>query len=244
MKFLTWNTARRSGTISASIDLFEPDVAFYQEAKLPAEYVQPGYHSLGKNIEERGRSEFWGNLILSKTPLNEVSLNTEYQGSMIAATTVLESGIKLGLVNLYGLLESTPTKPNLKIVHFGVHRMLSDAGFWLAQFDGPKVDAFVVAGDLNKDRQMDGGKSLKSGRSIASNLLNRFSDFGLTEIIPNFYEHGVRTFKHSTSTVDWQIDHVFMSEKLTPAINSCSVVDNQTTEKLSDHFPIVLEINA
>ena len=35
--------------------------------------------------------------------------------------------------------------------------MLSDVGFWLAAAQGPYVDGFIVAGDFNKDRAMDGG---------------------------------------------------------------------------------------
>lgn len=242
INFISWNLARRSGGIRLSLEKFDPDISFFQEVKNPREELPPGFFGLGNSINERGRTETWGNLIVSKTPLTPVDLGSEYKGSMVAATTTLASGFTLGLLNLYGLLEPTPNNPKLKIVHFGVHRMLSDAGFWLAQFDGPKVDAFLVAGDLNKDRQMDGGKGFKSGRQIASNLLNRFSDFGLHELIPFYYPDGVQTFRHSTSDVDWQIDHVFISEKLSKTVESFEVVNDESTRNASDHYPISMTL--
>jgi hypothetical protein len=112
----------------------------------------------------------------------------------------LPDGKTLGLVNIYGLLESSPMTPEVKVVHYGIHRMLSDVGFWLAQLEEPKVDGFIVGGDLNKDRRMDGGAGFKTGRSIASNLLNRFSDFGLAEADLK----GATTFTHSSSKSTWR----------------------------------------
>lgn len=242
MKFISWNIARRSFGIPYAIGNLDPDIAFFQEAKHPTMGPPAGFYSLGSSINERGRTESWGNLIISKTPLTPVNLGSEYTGSMIAATTTLANGSTLGLLNLYGLLEPTPNNPKLKIVHFGVHRMLSDAGFWLTQFDGPRVDAFIVAGDLNKDRQMDGGTGFKSGRNIASNLLNRFSDYGLVEQIPLHYPNGVKTFRHSTSEIHWQIDHIFISERLSKNVESLEVLDNKFTREASDHYPISMNL--
>lgn len=243
MRFVSWNIARRSTGIPLAIEAFRPDIAFFQEVRDSERQNFDGYFSLGKAINERDRHENWGNLIISKTPLEEVDLGSDYQGSMIAATTTLENGLTLGLLNLYGLLERTQSNPNIKVVHFGIHRMLSDAGFWLAQFDGPKVDGFMVAGDFNKDRKMDGGKSFKSGRQIASNLLNRFSDFGLIELVPRYYPHGVQTFRHSTSSVDWQIDHIFISENLSDKVENLEVIKDEIIKSSSDHNPILLKLS-
>ncbi len=214
---------------------------FLQESRNPTEREPQNYFSIGFQIDERGRTESWGNQILSKTPLEPVDLSSEYKGSMVAASTTLENGLTIGLLNLYGLLEPVPGNSKTKIVHFGLHRMLSDAGFWLAGFSGPKVDAFIVAGDLNKDRQMDGKRSLKSGRQISSNLLNRFTDFGLEELMPKYYPDGVQTFRHSTSAVPWQIDHLFVSESLASNVESVEVTDNDLVRRASDHFPIVMK---
>ncbi len=244
MRFISWNIARRSQGLPHALNAYEPDIAFFQEVKNPSGQSPKGYFSIGKSIDERGRKENWGNLIVSKTPLTPVDLGSEYQGSMVAATTTLQNGQTLGLLNLYGLLERAPSKPGINIVHFGVHRMLSDAGFWLGQFDGPIVDGFIVAGDLNKDRQMDGGPSLRSGRQIASNLLNRFQDFGLTELIPTFYPSGVQTFRHTTSSVDWQIEHVFISESLSKKVETLEVVSDEVSLRASDHNPISFTLNS
>jgi endonuclease/exonuclease/phosphatase family metal-dependent hydrolase len=147
----------------------------------------------------------------------------------------LPDGKTLGLVNIYGLLESSPMTPEVKVVHYGIHRMLSDVGFWLAQLEEPKVDGFIVGGDLNKDRRMDGGAGFKTGRSIASNLLNRFSDFGLAEADLK----GATTFTHSSSKSTWQIDHIFLSEHLAKRTAARVVTTNGINEH-SDHSPIEL----
>jgi hypothetical protein len=118
----------------------------------------------------------------------------------------LPEGKTLGLVNIYGLLESSPMTPEVKVVHYGIHRMLSDVG-----------------------------AGFKTGRSIASNLLNRFSDFGLAEADLK----GATTFTHSSSKSTWQIDHIFLSEHLAKRTAARVVTTNGINEH-SDHSPIEL----
>jgi len=237
MKFASWNIARRDGGIPALIEHVNPDIAFLQECKSPESLIVPGYQVIGRSISERGINRNWGNVIISKLPLKPVDIVSEYKGSMVCATATMNDGKILGLVNIYGLLEPSPVRPDVKIVHYGVHRMLSDVGFWLAQLEDPKVEGFIVGGDLNKDRRMDGGRGFKTGRSIASNLLNRFSDFGLLEADLG----GAITFTHSSSKSEWQIDHVFLSENLSKRA-SVKVVNDIDTLRHSDHSPILIEL--
>ena len=236
MKFASWNVARKRSGILALVEHLDPDVAFIQECGDPESLKVPGYYVIGRAIDERGRSQNWGNAIISKHPIAPVEIVSEYKGSMICASATMPDGSVLGLINLYGLLEPSPLKPEVKIVHYGVHRMLSDVGFWLAQLEGPKVESFIVGGDLNKDRRMDGGNGSKTGRSIASNLLNRFSDFGLIETDLG----NAGTFTHSSSKSVWQIDHIFVSENLSKTVVA-KVVDEDAILGHSDHNPIFLE---
>ena len=238
MKFASWNIARRDGGVAALVEHLNPDIAFLQECKRPELLEVPGYQVVGKSINERGRKQDWGNAVISKFPLYPVEIVSEYSGSLVCAFAVLPDGKTLGLVNIYGLLESSPMKPEVKVVHYGIHRMLSDVGFWLAQLEEPKVDGFIVGGDLNKDRKMDGGTGFKTGRSIASNLLNRFSDFGLVEADLD----GARTFTHSSSKSTWQIDHIFLSEHLAKRTTARVVTTNGINEH-SDHSPIELSVD-
>jgi endonuclease/exonuclease/phosphatase family metal-dependent hydrolase len=85
---------------------------------------------------------------------------------------------------------------------------------------------------------MDGGAGFKTGRSIASNLLNRFSDFGLVEADLD----GATTFSHSSSKSTWQIDHIFLSEHLAKR-TTARVVTIKGIDEHSDHSPIMLSID-
>lgn len=238
MKFASWNVARKAGGIPALIEYVNPDIAFLQECQDPESLKLDGYQVIGRSIDERGRKESWGNAIISKFSLSSVEIDGDYRGSMICATVAVSERQTLGLINLYGLLEGSPLNPKVKFVHPGIHRMLSDASFWLAGAQTPKVDGFIVGGDLNKDRKMDGKPSLRTGRSIASNLIDRFSDFGLQEVDLG----GVQTFTHSSSKSTWQIDHVFLSEFLTAA-SSASVINDPSVIEHSDHKPILVEFS-
>ena len=238
MKIATWNVARRRAWEQTSHEESFPDVFLLQEVSNPASLSLPGRFVLGQEINERGRTESWGNAIVSKYPLEPVTLKSEYQGSLQTAVLTKPDGQRLGLVNLYGLLEPSPLKTDTKIVHFGLHRMLSDIGFWLVGLEEPMVDGFVVAGDLNKDRAMDGGTGLKSGRRIASNLLNRFDDFGLVEL----QRDGDKTFRHSSSKSMWKIDHFFTSEKLAVHAKAIDLTALNLDFRHSDHMPLGVDL--
>lgn len=239
MKIATWNVARRRAWEHALHAEVFPDVALLQEVQNPSSISIPGFFVLGQEINERGRRESWGNAIISRYPLENVRLHSEYKGSLLTAVARLPSGHRLGLVNLYGLLESSPNKTETKIVHFGLHRMLSDVGFWLTRLEEPLVDGFVVAGDLNKDRAMDGGTGFKSGRRIASNLLDRFTDFGLVEIS----QVGDKTFRHSSSKSMWKIDHFFVSENYAEKAKILNLKRLNPDFEHSDHMPLGVDLD-
>ena len=239
MKIATWNVARRRAWETVLGEETFPDVILLQEVLNPSSLTLPDLFVLGQEINERGRHESWGNAIVSKYPLELVTLQSEYEGSLLTAVVSKPDGQRLGLVNLYGLLEASPLRVETKIVHFGLHRMLSDSGFWLAGLEEPIVDGFVVAGDLNKDRAMDGGTGFKSGRNIASNILNRFDDYGLIE----FQEEGDKTFRHSSSKSMWKIDHLFVSEKLASRATAIDLTSLNPDFTNSDHMPLGAELN-
>ena len=239
MKVASWNVARRNSWREQVRLKGFPDVLLLQEVQDPTGLEVPGMWSLGAEIDERGRRETWGNAIVSKFPLTPVQLDSEYKGSLLAATVNLPDGRLMGLVNIYGLLERSPKNPDVKYVHFGVHRMLSDVGFWLAAAQGPYVDGFIVAGDFNKDRAMDGGTSKRTGRQIASNIFNRFGDFDMHEVEPPL---GI-TYRHSSSKSTWHLDHFFISSALQESSAMFDYRSMNPSFGLSDHMPIGVEIS-
>ena len=59
----------------------------------------------------------------------------------------------------------------------------------------------------------------------------------------NFYTDFVQTHRHSRSSKPWQNDYFFISKKLERYLVNCEVIANGTIYKLSDHNPVIIELN-
>jgi hypothetical protein len=142
MKFASWNISRRDAGVAALVENLNPDIAFFQECKRPELLEVPGYQVVGNSVNERGRNQDWGNAIISKFPLHPVEIVSEYSGSLVCALAELPDGKTLGLVNIYGLLESSPIKPEVKVVHYGIHPKLMAS---LSEVTSTKTAKWMVA---------------------------------------------------------------------------------------------------
>ena len=122
--------------------------------------------------------------------------------------------------------------------------MISDAGIWLGGYVGPKVKYMIVAGDFNNDRQMDSHRTFqKANRRPAGLLLDRFTDFGLVELLPQHFGDPIQTHRHIRSDFPWQLDHVFVNAKANKLISSVEVHENEVIRDCSDHNPIVFNLD-
>ena len=61
--------------------------------------------------------------------------------------------------------------------------------------------------------------------------------------IRKFHKTEVQTFFRKGSIHPFQDDHLFVSKDLFEIVNSCYVLNNQVTREVSDHIPIICEID-
>lgn len=243
LKIVSWNIRRSKKALAHAVDRLDADILMLQESSL-RNGPPLGLNCVGGHIDERGSKYTWGTHILSPHPLEPVAIETEYKGSLSVGICHLPDKKRIGLVNIYGLFERHPADPSQLMANLGIHRKLSDVGWWLWGRVGPKVDGFVLAGDFNNDRKMDGdllvGK--KYGQSSGT-LLDRVVDFGLTEVLAEKYPEGIQTHWHVRSKKQWQIDHLFASPKILGKKWDVEVPSERSERSSSDHAPIILTIS-
>ena len=133
-----------------------------------------------------------------------------------------------------------------------LHRMLSDLTSVLATANRKPV---LLAGDLNTTTQ--GAASKESHAAIA---FGRLRAWGLVDCIGRTRSSRprlasctcpdgdacahVRTYRHnhSADSDPTQWDYAFASESLVHALRKCQVIDDAAAWELSDHSPIVLDL--
>jgi endonuclease/exonuclease/phosphatase family metal-dependent hydrolase len=202
-----------------------------------------GLHSVGDFVDERWVKHRWGNVTFSRSPLQRLELATEYRGSL--NTSLVSSPLgPLVVVNLYGLFERVTEGSTKKLATPGLHRKLSDLSPLLWKRVGLPADNFLLAGDLNHDRRMDTHKNFrKPNAQPFSGLFSRFEDFGLTDLLHRDYPDGIQTYKSVRGSFPWQLDHAFMSNKVANRARAY-VESGRQLESLSDHYPVVIDIEA
>lgn len=243
MKIVSWNVRHSKRAFSFATESLGADVLMLQESSL-LQGAPLGWSVRGANLDEGGKKLGWGTHILSRLPLGEVTIETRYQGSMTVATVTARNGLTLGLINIYGMFEKPPGGVGESKANLGLHRKLSDLGWWFYGLTPPKVDGFILAGDLNHDRRMDTHPTFrKKGRRPAATLFNRITDFGLVDLLREEFPEGVQTHWHIKSSFPWQLDHVFLSPSIGKVGFTVDVLQTEEVLALSDHAPVVLELN-
>ncbi len=239
MRVISWNVRKNPRAIEFALRELDADVLLAQECNVLS---REGQHATGAFIDERWVAHKWGNVIFSKTPLEGVMLNTEYQGSLSLAALTSPVG-RLGLINLYGLFERVAPDSPKKLATPGMHRKLSDLSplFW-GKTDH-QLDAFLVMGDFNHDRRMDEHKNFRRiGTTPFSGLFRRFEDFQLTDLLHRDFPEGVQTYHSVRGNFPWQLDHAFVSSSVQNRFTS-EVLTGEHLRKFSDHNPLIVELS-
>jgi exonuclease III len=194
-------------------------------------------------------------------PVGHNALPDSHPGACAVADVLNAYGQRLfTAVSLYGQWE---VMPGGKTMHAcaRVHRMLSDLTGVLATSRRHPV---VLAGDLNLTTQLSPSKQTQAGTDLAAAaaaVFARLRTWGLTDCLAHMHasrpplaqctcpeEDGcthVQTFR-SNNRVDstpTQLDYAFVSESIVPTLNDCRVIDDAAAWQLSDHCPIVLEVD-
>jgi len=237
LRIVTWNMAYWShkGFFKESWEYFineiDADVYLFQEAR-PPERLKDDPHFLWFAI---GGKRNWGSGIFSKRlPLRHLPIQTPYIGSLVLGEVEIPEWGTLTVISLYGLME---TIAGISYAIPNLHRMLSDlTGIFNGHVGGRRL--IIMGGDLNASLQCD----QNDGGKAHDIFFQRLEDFGLKNCFEPFYKGFVQTHRHHLSNKPWQNDYFFISRKLAKVLKSCTILDNETVRKLSDHNPVMIEL--
>ncbi|MDH5768541.1 MAG: endonuclease/exonuclease/phosphatase family protein [Nitrospirota bacterium] len=244
LKIVTWNMdywkhkkedrARAWEYLNKYID---PDIALLQEA-LPPENRYNDENIVFPQVDDKYK---WACSIVSrKYVLRQVDFERKFKYSLIAADVDLPSkkfssdNKELTVVSMYVPIDKWGfSTPNL-------HIMLSDLTPLLLDKLGERE--VIIAGDFNTSPQWEEGG--KRWRGLSQEILfRRIKNFGLINCTKKFWGEHRQTYRHSRSQYPWQNDYIFATKGLEDSLKTCYVVDNPEVHKLSDHNPVVIELN-
>jgi exodeoxyribonuclease-3 len=237
VKLVTWNMGFWSHKAYLEeawkylLEEIDADIFLFQEARPPQE-LKDDSNLLWFEI---GGRRNWGTGIYSKKyPVQYLPIRSEYTGSLVVGEAQITDTLELTIISLYGLLE---TVGSTSYAITTLHRMLSDLTGILNGHRGGKRN-IILGGDLNASLQCDiyyGGKAHQI-------FFQRLEDFKLKDCFEPFFNDFVQTHRHNRSNRPWQNDYFFISTTLAEKLRSCVVIDNEDVRRLSDHNPVIMEL--
>ena len=259
MKVATWNvqhlfpTAKFEKRWQFLEDAIQPDIAILTEAKFPENKTPEGW-SAQFDPEGLGGRRKWGTILVSKgletakivdTPRRfrgRKKLDFTWHGAIQAAEIIIEGHVWGAIVGLYAPLEDAQGKKQGNGAA-STDQMLREIA--------PIVDRYpklIVGGDLNT-LPSDKSPLLESLELVdvvehTSSLRPRLPGCrGCSD--ENRCGHLWTHRNKSAKSVPQNIDYIFISKKLLPAVISVSggAGDFPDVWEYSDHAPVVLEID-
>lgn len=249
VRLLTWNMGylKQKKEIRSQVwDYLDnklcPDIALLQEA-VPPENRYSSNNKVFLKVEERDK---WSSGIISKTfrlitldLVTMINMPKKFRYSVVAAdisqenSSILGKNVKLTAISIYNNInELWGATGNLHIILSYLTPLL------LNKFGKRE---FIIGGDLNTSLQWENQNRKWRGMSQKI-LFGRIKDFDLINCTEKLCGQHVQTYRDKRSDVHWQNDYLFVSTGLERYLVSCDVVDNPEVQKLSDHYPLVLEI--
>lgn len=237
MRVITWNMNGNTRAWDYLRRTIGPRVALLQEAPI-LELATGEAMILNASMDSRGVPNRQGTAVYAQgIPIKRSSVMVA--GQRFAVADIVVSG---GLVVLVVSLHPDTKKSNLSAVR-QIESALS------TMMSSRSRTPQIVGGDLNAARnasQYWPGPRWRHDefwRSIDSGAI------GLHDCFRKFHSSEVQTyfFRGNPQTTGWrsrkfQLDHLFVSPDLYPQVLSCEILDTLEVRRLSDHLPVVAEI--
>jgi exonuclease III len=215
------------------LDELKPDIALVQEALPLVENEFTLWHEIpGKGIGGTG-------IVTRGLPIREFDLETaSHPGAAMVGEVELPGGGTLTAISIYGALEY-PTRPGKGksegYATTSIHRILSDLTFLLDGWYGRR--SIVMGGDTNISTQLP-----PPWTAHHQAVIDRIAAFGLVDCLSLFHTGHVQTQSHNTSKVPWQNDYIYVSKGLRKSVRACDPEATQAAWSLSQHCPVLLEL--
>ncbi len=196
----------------------KPDLALLQEVK----QIKKGNENLlFKKIHQN-----WGTAIYARNmPLKEITVESKHNDRLIAALVEHKQGKKIAAVSVHAPIIGGRVFPHLEEIFQGIETIVCEK-------------TFIVGGDLNTARLAEKVWP-KHGHGIFFEKLERSIFFDCHH---KFHDREEQTFFRKGSKYEFQDDHLFVSRDLADCVKSCHALNNEITRSVSDHIPIVAEI--
>lgn len=237
MRILTWNmdywkrkTEQRKLAWEYLTNNLKPDISLIQEI-VPPENSYNESNVLYHEIDGKRR---WGSAIFSKYQIyKELYTNNGYVGAKgtIIAEIKISDNLSITVINIYGQIDPDGYATTT------MHHLLSDLTTILNQ----KKRNIILGGDFNVSEQFD--EKYKGEFPSHKLVFDRLEDFGLINCTKKFYGRQIQTHIHSKSDYPWQNDYLFVSKSIVDRINKCEIINEEAILELSDHLPVLIELN-
>jgi len=242
MEIATWNVDFKRDPYRAMKYLEEkiqPDISFIQELPNPE-----GYKLNGKFVWERVPESFnWGSAVYSRNAdLEDLGFgkkHPEYRGRVVFARMPKGSGRFIYLASIHCPLKSEKFGNFVVPILKDIFKKLVD--FYAAQ--SKKEDYLIIGGDLNASRNFDEHYEQSPETKHVPFFAWVQEELGLVDVHWSINRKEVKTIRHPRGIFDYQNDHIFVSEDLREKISECRVLSEHAVEKLSDHNPVVMELD-
>jgi len=226
MRIVTWNLGywQHSSDHDKAWDYLcnyiKPDIALLQEVKPPS---WPPRHTIVFEEINRG----WGTAIYSPSlPLSRGCLS-RYPGRTALASTMLDGNRAFFVASIHAPIINSRVFPHLKNIFAELESM-------------EYTSSSVIGGDLNSARLCE-----KVWPGNGHGPFFERIDRGDTWIdcCRRFNAEEIQTFFRDTCVHPFQDDHIFVSRNLSACIRSCNVMNNDLTRSVSDHIPLIAELD-
>ena len=226
LKIITWNLGfwqHRSTHCEAWAYLrnqIEPDLALLQEVS-PAK-LNSNEYLLFKQVHQN-----WGTALYTRNmALEELPLAEEYPGRVSVASFKIAAQQEIIAVSIHAPIINGRVFPYLARIFDEIERTVNGR-------------TFIVGGDLNTARLAE----KVWPRHGHGAFFDRMTNSIFFDCHQNFHGREEQTFFRDNSKYLFQDDHVFVSHDLAGRVKSCYVLNNEVVRGLSDHIPLVVEID-
>jgi endonuclease/exonuclease/phosphatase family metal-dependent hydrolase len=226
MKILTWNlgfwqySSKHDQAWDYLCNNIKPDLALLQEVKPPS-WLPPNnfiFHEITRG---------WGTAIYSPSiPLSRENFSL-YPGRVVLATATLDHNVPLFFASIHAPIINGRVFPHLDNIFVELESKR-------------QTRTTVIGGDLNSARLAE---KVWPGHGHGQFFDRIDSGDPWTDCYRKFNTSEIQTFFRDSSLHLFQDDHLFVSRDLSNRIRSCNVIDNDLTRSVSDHIPLIAELD-
>ncbi|MBM4309172.1 MAG: hypothetical protein FJ115_14290 [Deltaproteobacteria bacterium] len=225
MKIVTWNLGYWLHSFSHHeawaylCNEIKPDLAFLQEVKPPAWVPR---HTL--IFEEINRG--WGTAIYAPSLILSKKLFSLYPGRVAAASIVFNKSLSIFVASIHAPIIKNRVFPHLDNIFKELESCHAS-------------NSVIVGGDLNSARLAE---KVWPGHGHGPFFRRIDQGDSWVDCCRKFNAEEIQTFFWNKSKHPFQDDHIFVSRDLSDSIRSCTVLNNDLTRSLSDHIPLIAEL--